>query len=179
MFLYICMYSVFLPCTDCFCLVILTNAIMAAVCKDQRTRINLASRMEKGTVRNVADIKSLFATHKVNVNARNQLGWSPLMIACAKGCKDMVIFLLYRGADLNARSTKGGNTPMHYACLGNHCDCLRGHICNYSVRLESYETKDRIGILRFLISHGATLQCNSDGLDPPLPGSTSQTPSSC
>ncbi|XP_041479588.1 uncharacterized protein LOC121427316 [Lytechinus variegatus] len=93
---------------------------------------------------------------------------SPLMIACMHTNNELVSFLLKHGADPNATSTKGGNTPMHFASIGCNCCCLWGESCHlFDSYLNKVAKKPRTDMMRNLISHGATLQCNSDGLDPP------------
>ncbi|XP_063965261.1 uncharacterized protein LOC129276824 [Lytechinus pictus] len=143
--------------------------------KGQRDPINLASIMievresrDTCLVLSVARIKSLCSTREVDVNSRNHLGWSPLMIACMHTNNELVSLLLEHGADPNATSTKGGNTPMHFASVGCNCCCLWGESCDlFDSYLNKVAKKPRIDMMRNLISHGATLQCNSDGLDPP------------
>ena len=42
---------------------------------------------------------------------------SPLMVACLLIYKDIVKFLLEKGANANEKCTEEMNTPLHYACM--------------------------------------------------------------
>ncbi|XP_003727510.2 protein fem-1 homolog B [Strongylocentrotus purpuratus] len=137
---------------------------MASVNQDQQP-LNLASRMDLPNPVSLDDMKGIFASQNVDLDARDELhGWSPLMIACAKDKKEMVQLLLDHGADPNAKGSKDGNTPMHCASVGYKCTNIplfASDHCN------GWDIQSRKEILRLLINHGATLTCNSNGLDPP------------
>ena len=55
----------------------------------------------------VGDVESLLATDKVNVNATDDFGWTPLMMAVAKNELEIIRMLLAAGADRAARDRKG------------------------------------------------------------------------
>jgi ankyrin repeat protein len=53
----------------------------------------------------------------VNVNARDEIGKTPLHVAAAVGNKGAVELLLAKGADANAKDQLG-KTPLHWAAAG-------------------------------------------------------------
>jgi ankyrin repeat protein len=62
------------------------------------------------------------------VNAKNNLGGTPLHEAAASGHKEIVEVLVTKGADVNANI--GGWTPLHLAVDEGHtetADLLRNH----------------------------------------------------
>ena len=54
-----------------------------------------------------ADVESIVGTDKVNINARDAGGWTPLMRAAAGGHLDIMRFLLSNGADPTLRDKRG------------------------------------------------------------------------
>eukprot|EP00057_Strongylocentrotus_purpuratus_P024747 XP_011679221.1 PREDICTED: uncharacterized protein LOC100891428 [Strongylocentrotus purpuratus] len=137
---------------------------MAAVNQDQQP-LNLASRLDWPNPVSLDDMKGIFASQNVDLDARDELhGWSPLMIACAQDKKEMVQLLLDHGADPNAKGSKDGNTPMHCASVGYNCKNIPRLGSDHC---HGWDEQSRKEILRLLINHGATLICNSNGLDPP------------
>ena len=54
-----------------------------------------------------ADVESIVDTDKVNINARDAGGWTPLMRATAGGHLDIMRCLLANGADPTLRDKKG------------------------------------------------------------------------
>jgi len=51
----------------------------------------------------------------VNVNARNECGWTPLHYAVGGGHLEIVKLLLKSGADVNAKEKMRGLTPLQLA----------------------------------------------------------------
>lgn len=68
---------------------------------------------------NVASL--LVDAPKVNLNAFNALGESPLMLAALKGHLVLSDKLVKKGADVN----KTGWTPLHYAASNGHVDVMK------------------------------------------------------
>ncbi|EKD82433.1 MAG: hypothetical protein ACD_39C01300G0006, partial [uncultured bacterium] len=55
----------------------------------------------------IADVESLLATDKVNINARDAGGWTPLMRASSKNLIDIMNLLLKGGADPDLKDNDG------------------------------------------------------------------------
>ncbi|TAM45192.1 MAG: ankyrin repeat domain-containing protein [Burkholderiaceae bacterium] len=64
--------------------------------------------------------QALLDAPKIDVEARNKAGESPLMIAALHGQIDMVRELIAKGADIN----KPGWTPLHYAATRGHLEIM-------------------------------------------------------
>jgi len=58
---------------------------------------------------------------KINLNAFNALGESPLMLAALKGQLALAAKMVAKGADVN----KTGWTPLHYAASNGHVDVIK------------------------------------------------------
>jgi len=59
-----------------------------------------------------------------NINAKDNIGWTPLHFAAYHGITDIVRLLLEHGADINARDADG-LTPLHIAAALGHVDAVR------------------------------------------------------
>lgn len=66
-------------------------------------------------------IDALLRWDKIDVEPRNKVDESPLMLACLGGYIDTVKRLIDRGADVN----KPGWAPLHYAATRGHLDVMR------------------------------------------------------
>lgn len=64
---------------------------------------------------------ALLNAPKINLNAFNALGESPLMLAALKGQFELVDKLVKKGADVN----KTGWTPLHYAASSGHIEVIK------------------------------------------------------
>lgn len=64
--------------------------------------------------------QALLDAPKIDVEARNKAGESPLMIAALHGQLDMARELIAKGADVN----KPGWTPLHYAATRGHLEII-------------------------------------------------------
>jgi ankyrin repeat protein len=64
--------------------------------------------------------QALLAAPKLDVNARNRQGETPLMIASLNGELDLVRELIAKGADIN----KPGWTPLHYAATHGRLEIM-------------------------------------------------------
>ena len=120
--------------------------------------IDLAHEIEKGSI-DIENFKDL--CDQTNIDEPNQDGKTPLMIACLKGLEDFVKVLLEKGADPNYQCCKDGNTTLHFVCSRDNSFKITGrdwlHI----------EEQVRISIVRLLLTHGARVLKNNNGLTPP------------
>lgn len=105
---------------------------------DSRGRTALFTAVREGSQR---ALEALLASPKVDVNAVNADGETPLMLAAIRGALPAVQALVKRGAAVNRR----GWTPLHYACSG----------------------PDN-GVAAFLIAQGAELNARSENGTTPL-----------
>lgn len=61
----------------------------------------------------------------LGVNDRNDKGWSPIIVASYYGRKDLITYLLNKGANINDRNYRGTTVLMYakdYAVKNNDCD---------------------------------------------------------
>ncbi|MBN8827643.1 MAG: ankyrin repeat domain-containing protein [Sphingobacteriia bacterium] len=56
----------------------------------------------------------------INCKANDNFGYAPLHEATSLGLKDMVIFLLNNGAEINSQTTSGKYTSLHLAMVANN-----------------------------------------------------------
>lgn len=102
----------------------------------RNTLLHLALREESGQA-----LEALLKSPSVDVNAINQAGETPVMMAALKGRLDWVKALVQRGALIN----DAGWTALHYAASGTHEE-----------------------VVRWLISQGADLNARSPNGTTPL-----------
>jgi len=105
---------------------------------DSRGRTALFTAVRENSLK---ALDSLLAEPRLNVDALNADGETPLMLAAIRGSLPAVKALVKRGAAINRK----GWTPLHYACSG----------------------PDN-GVAAFLITHGAELNARSDNGTTPL-----------
>src|SRR5262249_52566603 len=73
----------------------------------------------------MADGAGALLDRGVNIEGRDDLGRTALMIAAAFGSDKVVALLLARGADQTARDAVRGDTALHYAALTGHKEAAR------------------------------------------------------
>ena len=61
---------------------------------------------------------------KVDLNSKDNRGWSPLHWAALYGHTDIARFFIDKGADVNATDKKG-KTPLHFAVENGHAEIAR------------------------------------------------------
>lgn len=69
---------------------------------------------------NLEQIKALAAQNRDTVNAVNERGFNPLMIACYRGQTEAAMLLVKKGADVNAKSEEG--SALQAACYQNNTE---------------------------------------------------------
>jgi len=67
----------------------------------------------------VQTVNKLIAANRSVVNARNELGSTPLHIAAGNSTSDIVRLLLDQGAAINSKDNRGV-TPLHIAAFSGH-----------------------------------------------------------
>ena len=73
-------------------------------------------------------IQALLDSPKTNVELRNAMDESPLMMAALRGQQDLVAKLIARDADVN----KPGWAPLHYAATNGHVAVIKQLLDNYA-----------------------------------------------
>jgi ankyrin repeat protein len=74
-------------------------------------------------VGDLAKVKTMLKDKPTLVSSKNNHGATPLFLASATGCKDVVELLLANKADVNVRDFDGV-TPLHRAALYGHMDVV-------------------------------------------------------
>src|ERR1017187_1210230 len=98
---------------------------------DDPSLVSLSSRVTGRTLLHEAvssdrkDVAEVLLAHGADVRAKDDHGWTPLLLAAHEGKKDLVEQLLAHGADVNSRD-KQGKTPLHWA-KPNIKEWLRQH----------------------------------------------------
>jgi ankyrin repeat protein len=109
-------------------------------------------------------------TGEEGLRARNNKRWTPLHYAACGGHKEVVVFLLEKGAEPNSRDN-GGKVPLLWACMHGHMGAVRVFIQHMGV--QGLQVSDRRGmtalheaaeggheeVVAFLLNEGA--QANS------------------
>ncbi len=132
---------------------------------------------------NRAKVGELLANNSALVNVKSlageglAVGTTPLHIAACRGEKDMVEFLLARGADVNVKDNEGA-TPLHTAKNGDVIKLLVAKGANINAKtkggytpLHLVETKTAC---ESLLSCGADVNARADNGDTPLHWSSSR-----
>merc|ERR1712126_398688 len=85
----------------------------------QKTTPLIASVISKST----PTVEYLLNTKRVNVNSKDETGWSALGIASRYGPSDIVRLLIRFGADVNKENTDG-DTPLTYAAVFGNIEAV-------------------------------------------------------
>ena len=103
-----------------------------------------------------------------DVNVVNVKGLTPLHVACRGRSKDTVELLLGRGANVTARCSEWGRTPMHFASHSGHCEYIN-YFLQRDVNIDDVTeygetplmcaaTEGNITEMKFLVEHGADIK---------------------
>ncbi|XP_046581507.1 histone-lysine N-methyltransferase EHMT2-like [Haliotis rubra] len=82
--------------------------------RDARADADLRAACMKG---NLAEVKRILDTSRIDVNSRDVFGRTPVMWAALRGHRDGVELLVRRGADVSLVTNDGDNI-LHWACVG-------------------------------------------------------------
>jgi ankyrin repeat protein len=118
----------------------------------------------------------LFLQAGMDVNARDEREWTPLMVAAFNGNEAVAKLLILHGADRNARD-RAGYTPLHWAALNGFQEVVRilidkGVECNAQssfglTALLQAASKGHSTVITLLLGAGADPNiASSDGLTP-------------
>lgn len=66
----------------------------------------------------------LFLESGVDINTRDEHGWTPLMISTFNGRKEVALLLIRSGADVNAKDTAGYG-PLHWAAFNGFSEVVK------------------------------------------------------
>ncbi|MGA9666829.1 MAG: ankyrin repeat domain-containing protein [Gallionella sp.] len=66
----------------------------------------------------------LFLESGVDINARDEHGWTPLMISTFNGREQVALLLIHSGADVNAKDTAGYG-PLHWAAFNGYSEVVK------------------------------------------------------
>ncbi len=69
---------------------------------------------------NLTAVQSILANNPKLINAENEDGWTSLHTSAYKGHKDVVEFLLVKGAKVTTREDNFRQTPLHDAAQYGH-----------------------------------------------------------
>lgn len=66
----------------------------------------------------------LFLESGVDINTRDEHGWTPLMISTFNGREEVALLLIRSGADVNAKDTAGYG-PLHWAAFNGYSEVVK------------------------------------------------------
>lgn len=73
--------------------------------------------------------KIWYSEDNINIDEEDDVGQTPLHIACYEDHIDYAKYLILKGANLNKKD-RCGQTPLHYASLKNNLECVKYLILN-------------------------------------------------
>ena len=73
---------------------------------------------------NAVDVMQWLRAQGADINARNNVGFTPMHAAAYNDSVNAMQWLRAHGADINARANDGG-TPMHYATFGDSVNAMQ------------------------------------------------------
>ena len=132
----------------------------------KKKRENLGNLLKEGTVKNVQDLEARMKNSALDLFEVCEWNISPLMVACLLGCKDIVRYLLEKGADPNEKCTEECNTPLHYACLLSLYIRESFSSLEWLLECKQDQISSKEDIVKLLFEHGAVLERNTLGFLP-------------
>ena len=129
---------------------------------------NLGNLLIEDTVKNVQDLEARMKNSALELFEVCKWKVSPLMVACLRGYKDVVRYLLENGADPNEKCTEELNTPLHYACLQSKYmqESFSYSLVEFVVDCNKDLISNKEDIVKLLFEHGALLERNALGFMP-------------
>ena len=124
---------------------------------------NLGNLLMGRTVKNFTDLEAEMDKHTLELFKVCKWSITPLMAACLLGLKDIVKYLLEKGADPNEKCMEEMNTPLHFACLQR--DYIETSYFEWSFEHQK-DSSTRKDIIELLFDHGALVERNSLGFLP-------------
>ncbi|XP_046570607.1 ankyrin repeat, PH and SEC7 domain containing protein secG-like [Haliotis rubra] len=120
-------------------------------------------------------VKYVVTQCSVNINSKGMHGSTPLLQAVYCGHRDLLKFLVTKGANLSHVDDDGENI-LHWACRGGHVDIVKDILKQYNVGINSREnhgetplmkaaSEGHIGVFKFLVSKGANVS-HVDDIEP-------------
>ena len=119
----------------------------------------------------------LFLEGKVDIESRNEQGWTALMLAAFNGHDAIETLLIQQGADVFS-SDSGGNTALHWAAFSGHVECAKQLLIHHAdvnsrsafgwTPLLQATARRHLEVLLLLINHGANLNIAARDGETPL-----------
>ena len=96
--------------------------------REQLTAISMSTTQDKqqqalrtaASACRINDVRKYLQDGTVNVNGKDVVGWTALHYACLRGHRNIAGLLLDNGADIDARTYNGKQTPLIMACGNGH-----------------------------------------------------------
>lgn len=103
--------------------------------------------------RQIDIVRDVLENGKVDIDHKDEIGWTALHCACSAGSDSVIALLLERGANVNAK-TDNGQVPLHYVASKNH---TRKYLYSADRSSRVLTTNTNLDILPLLIENGAQL----------------------
>ena len=75
------------------------------------------------------------------MNVKNKYGTTPLHLASKRGSGEILKFLIKNGADVNARDSYRGGSPLHWACEAGKIDSVNVLLSSKKVNIKLLNKK--------------------------------------
>ncbi|KAI0989746.1 hypothetical protein GJ496_005742 [Pomphorhynchus laevis] len=94
---------------------------------------------------NVNMLRFLVQKHKIPINCKDGLGWTPLMIAVSAGRHQAALFLIDSGASIS-QTNNNGQTALHFAVSKNRSELVNELLNNVDNQETVVNTSDVFGV---------------------------------